>query len=289
MPAITDPDSGERKKVVIRRLRSMYMMVKQFKPSSFGDSDLTRLGIKLLPLDLTQPAATGPCFYAPVSENEVPGVPWGTGRLKLYEPEAEDNKHSYRALGIIENASRWMGSQLKPGSGHTEWSDTLLTRCYREDPGIPNARAEYLAGGANYNWSVNGDVEAYSVEYPHCKFHILQDAEAEEPLRRSEILPILVFMRWRMSILKYPQHEVFPVLVISHFGIKGRILIAHFDGTHLCIQKSDIYDLRGGEDAKNFELFARWRASDAAGKTKVALPVDIKPLKTLAVRGFACG
>ncbi|KAK2811368.1 hypothetical protein FQN50_002245 [Emmonsiellopsis sp. PD_5] len=270
MPAITEPASMERRKVVIGQLRSMYHRVKQFKPSSFSDSDLTRLGIKLLPLDLTQLAATGPCFYAPISENEVPAVPWGTEGLKVYEPEAEDSKHSYRALGIIQNVSQWIVFQ-KPGSGHTEWSDTLLTRCYREDPGIPNARAEYVAGGANYNWSVNGEMEAYSAEYPHCKFHILQEVEAEEPLRRSEILPILAFMPWRMSILKYRQHEIIPILLISHFGTKGRILIAHFDGTHPCIQKSEIYHLRGGKDAKNFELFARWRASDAVGNTKVAL------------------
>ncbi|KMU74105.1 hypothetical protein CISG_04034 [Coccidioides immitis RMSCC 3703] len=69
-----------------------------------------------------------------------------------------------------------------------------------------------------------------------------------------------------MSLYYYQQHEVFPVEVLSVYGGQARILIGYFDGKHLCIQKSPIYDI-GSEGLQNWILLMKWWFSDAAGDT----------------------
>ncbi|WEW56767.1 hypothetical protein PRK78_002218 [Emydomyces testavorans] len=284
-PVITDYARVERKKVMIQQLKSMYLETKHSKPASLSDKDLNRLGIKLLPLDLKQPAHTGPTFFAPLSEREAPSFSWDIDDLDNAFTDPEGSDHSTvigQDVSIYIASASHTFDRVKPDSVHTAWMDFIALKCYREDPSIP--LCEYRNLGANHDFLVNDQIEASSLEYPHCKFQIIQDAEPQEPLRRSELIPILVIMRWRMGLWMYQPHEIFPVQVISLFGATGRILLAHFDGKQLCIRKSQFYTLDGKENAKNFELFARWRISDAVGDTEVQLPVNIKPQQVPAIR-----
>lgn len=81
--------------------------------------------------------------------------------------------------------------------------------CYREKPSV--SLVDYRSLGAAYDWVACNRIQAASLMYPHCKFAVLQHVKANEELKQSEILPILVIMRWRMSLYSYQQHEVFPV------------------------------------------------------------------------------
>ncbi|KMU89186.1 hypothetical protein CIHG_07120 [Coccidioides immitis H538.4] len=73
------------------------------------------------------------------------------------------------------------------------------------------------------------------------------------------------------------------VEVLSVYGGQARILIGYFDGKHLCIQKSPIYDI-GSEGLQNWILLMKWWFSDAAGDTtRLPSPQDIKDSRNLAV------
>lgn len=161
--------------------------------------------------------------------------------------------------------------------------------CYREPRGI--VLNDYTGLGAPYQWCVCQRAQTVYSKYPHCKAVSSQniDVGEDEDLKRSEVIPILVIMRWRMGLYAYQQHEAFPVRlchcifalvqvhanrggqiqILSIFDNKARFLIAYHDGKHLCIQKSPLYGIEGdsaGPD-ENAKLLQRWWLADAAGDT----------------------
>ncbi|EEP81954.1 predicted protein [Uncinocarpus reesii 1704] len=194
---VTDP-RVQRKKVMIKQLRAMYADLKQFKPSSLNESYLERFNIKLLPLDLVQPAKSGPCFYKPMSEDTLST----NEKDYISSPDPEDGFDS-RALHVGIN----LGRACLDGS--TDWKTGPIGACYEGNPG--SAIIGNVASGAHYDWGVDEQVVAWSNAIPHCKFQIHHDTAAEERLRPSEVLPILAVMRWRMGLWRYLPHEIFPV------------------------------------------------------------------------------
>ncbi|OOF91745.1 hypothetical protein ASPCADRAFT_509744 [Aspergillus carbonarius ITEM 5010] len=98
-------------------------------------------------------------------------------------------------------------------------------------------------------------------------------ADPEESLRRSEVLPIVGYMRWRLRQFDLIRHYIFPVLVISIFRSKARILQAYHDGHHLYISKSPFVDFKENK-RENYELFVRWVHGVPCGDTKTPLAIE---------------
>ncbi|KMU90380.1 hypothetical protein CIHG_08190 [Coccidioides immitis H538.4] len=86
---------------------------KSFKPRSFDESDLDRLNIRLLPLDVAQADQLQPCFYAPVPESELPQAPWTDMGLVTVDKLQEAHQRRARAVGYnLRNASLWLKSKF---------------------------------------------------------------------------------------------------------------------------------------------------------------------------------
>nr|KMM71958.1 hypothetical protein CPAG_08258 [Coccidioides posadasii RMSCC 3488] len=283
-PKITHPEAIEKKKVMVKHLRSMYETVNTFK-RSIPNSYLETLGIKLLPLDLKRPSSSIN-YYRPLPKSEYNSRSFGSFHpfANSDNKDEEDRSDSNDAvLAKLSNLSTIMGMLWRDDHSHTQWQRDYVIQCYREKPRL--SLTEYAKlDGAEYTWITTNRIQTASEMYPHCKCVVIQDVEPDEELKRSEILPILVIMRWRMSLYYYQQHEVFPVEVLSVYGGQARILIGYFDGKHLCIQKSPIYDI-GSEGLQNWILLMKWWFSDAAGDTtRLPSPQDIKDSRNLAVR-----
>lgn len=61
-------------------------------------------------------------------------------------------------------------------------------------------------------------MEAESLGISHCSFRMYHYADPEEPLRRSEVLPIVGYMRWRLNQFDYIEHRTFPVSSFHYIG-----------------------------------------------------------------------
>ncbi|GLA60814.1 hypothetical protein AtubIFM54640_001311 [Aspergillus tubingensis] len=145
----------------------------------------------------------------------------------------------------------------------------LVGRCYRANPRI--ASGEHTPD-VPYSWQTIGEMKADSLDIPHCIFQMYNYADPEEPLHRSEVLPIVGFMRWRLNRFDYIKHRTFPVLVVSIFRSQARILQAHHDGEYLHISKSKFVDFT--ENCReNYELFVRWIYSIPCGDTQAPLAI----------------
>ncbi|EEP79419.1 predicted protein [Uncinocarpus reesii 1704] len=129
----------------------------------------------------------------------------------------------------LSNLSTKMELLWHDNSHHTLWQRDYVVQCYREKPHV-NLTEYAQLDGAEYSWITTNRIQTVSEKYPHCKCVVVQDIEPDEELKRSEILPILVFMRWRMGLYYYQQHEVFPVEVLSLYGGQARILIPSTGG-----------------------------------------------------------
>ncbi|KAK2796217.1 hypothetical protein FQN50_009637 [Emmonsiellopsis sp. PD_5] len=271
-PKITHPETIKKKKDIVNHLRSMYETVKQFK-RSIPNNGLEELGIKLLHLDLERPSSN---YYRPLEKSEYNSRSFGS--FHPFREDEEDRSDSNDAVQVkLSNLSIAVGMLWCDDSSHTQWLQEHIVKCYREKP--PVSLTEYAkVDGAEYDWITTNMIQTADKKYPHCKCVVRQDVEHGEELKRSEILPILVLMRWRMGLLCYQQHEVFPVEVLSVYGRRARILIGYFDGKHLCVQKSPIHDI-GSKGLQNWILLMKWWFSDAAGDTAcLPSPQDIKDL-----------
>ncbi|OJI88798.1 hypothetical protein ASPTUDRAFT_205837 [Aspergillus tubingensis CBS 134.48] len=142
-------------------------------------------------------------------------------------------------------------------------------QCYRANPRI--ASGEHTPD-VPYSWQTIGEMKADSLDIPHCIFQMYNYADPEEPLHRSEVLPIVGFMRWRLNRFNYINHRTFPVLVVSIFRSQARILQAYHDGEYLRISKSKFIDFT--ENCReNYELFVRWIYSIPCGDTQAPLAI----------------
>ena len=96
-----------------------------------------------------------------------------------------------------------------PAGGYEELNLTCsLFRCYNEYPSIGSGE---WGPSAPYEWQTHREIEGDEPFISHCSFSIIHYADPEEPLRRSEVLPIVAYMKWRMRQVIYLEHYTFPV------------------------------------------------------------------------------
>ncbi|EFW17011.1 hypothetical protein D8B26_003797 [Coccidioides posadasii str. Silveira] len=114
---------------------------KSFKPRSFDESDLDRLNIRLLPLDVAQPDQLQPCFYAPVPESELPQAPWTDMGLvtasRLLGGEIQVAYWNINAMERIMTGSWMTRSRPHPRNTHiakSKYNTTQSLKIRRQEP-----------------------------------------------------------------------------------------------------------------------------------------------------------
>ncbi|GKZ31044.1 hypothetical protein AbraIFM66950_011010 [Aspergillus brasiliensis] len=256
--------------VVSRHLRRIFTATKALKHSVLADRDLETLGIKLSELDLE--GARSPeheTFYQPLPKSELPEIDWD----KVHFSEWHEGR-SHEPLRVHYTLDRVFGRVYGAWLCDDKQQTWVPRRCYRANPRI--ASGEHTPDFP-YPWQAVSEMEADSLSVPHCSFQMYHYADPEEPLRRSEILPIVGFMRWRLNRFDYIKHRTFPVMVISIFRSQARILQAYHDGKYLRISKSKFVDFTENS-RENYELFVRWICSIPCGDTQAPLAIKGEPL-----------
>ncbi|RAL00035.1 uncharacterized protein BO80DRAFT_494448 [Aspergillus ibericus CBS 121593] len=251
--------------VVYRDLTRIFNATKACDHTNLTDSDLRTLGITLAAFDL-QGKSTGDAktFFQPLPKSELPAIDWGRVRFSDW---TEGYSHEPRRVErVLQSVSNRLWCSWLENSKKQPW---VQRKCYREIPSI--ATGEHTPD-VPYEWQTCGEIEAKSFDIPHCSFRVYHYAEPEESLRRSEVLPIVGYMRWRLSQFDYICHHTFPVLVVSIFRSKARILQAYHDGQRLHISKSRFVDFREPK-RENYELFVRWIHGVPCGDTEAPLGI----------------
>ncbi|EEP77631.1 predicted protein [Uncinocarpus reesii 1704] len=101
-----------------KQLGAMYEEVKKLKSSSFRETDLNHLNIKILPLDLDQPARSGPLFFRPLREDRLSGEEEDNGPLVKEDYGSQSSAYSVgislHSVGLIGSTERKICSILNP-------------------------------------------------------------------------------------------------------------------------------------------------------------------------------
>ncbi|KAK2801624.1 hypothetical protein FQN50_007685 [Emmonsiellopsis sp. PD_5] len=250
-------------RVIGRHLNRISSATKDLKQTVLT-SQLEGLGIRLSFLDLEGDSGHDMTFYRPLPKEQFPVINWdGVGFSDWTEGYSEESRRVDITLDNI--SSELWGAWLR-NNKQQPWAQYKYYRAGQI------ATGEYTPN-APYQWQTRGDIEAKSLYIPHCSFRIIHYIDPEEPLRRSEVLPIVAYMKWRIRQFNYVEHYVFPILAISIFRSKARVLQAHHDGRHLHISKSNFYDFKTNIK-ENYELFARWIHSIPCGDTTTPLNIE---------------
>ncbi|GLA19109.1 hypothetical protein AnigIFM62618_006772 [Aspergillus niger] len=251
--------------VVSRHLSHIFTATKALKHSVLTEHDLDTLGIKLSEHDLEGECSKGhQAFYQPLPKSKLPEIDWDKVHFsKWHEGHSDEPRRVHYTLQSV--SGRVYGAWFRGGE-HQTW---VHRQCYRANP--RTASGEHTPD-VPYSWQTVAEMEADSLDIPHCSFQMYHYADPEEPLRRSEVLPIVGFMRWRLNRFNYIKHRTFPVMVVSIFRSQARILQAYHDGKYLHISKSKFVDFT--ENCReNYELFVRWIYSLPCGDTVAPLPI----------------
>ncbi|KAE8148499.1 hypothetical protein BDV25DRAFT_158184 [Aspergillus avenaceus] len=258
-----------------RHLMHIFHEIKHSERSSLTEANMKELRITHSHLDLDEPCYDDSTFYKPLPKSEFPKIDWSEVHFSEWvEHYSAEPRRVEDTLQTVCNELffAWFNDDTKQ-----HW---VQRKCYHEKPSI--GTGEYTPD-VPYEWRTCGDMEATSLDHPHCIFRIIHYAVPEEPLRRGEILPIAAYMKWRAKQLDHIKHFTFPILVVSIFRSQARILQAHHDGKHLHIRKSKFYNFEEN-NTENYELFARWLSGAPCGATKTPLPIDGVPVNNRTIQ-----
>ncbi|KAL4881327.1 hypothetical protein BJY04DRAFT_189631 [Aspergillus karnatakaensis] len=262
----------EKVGVARRSLQRIYRKVTKSSGTFATNTQLDVLHVSVSPLDLETGVQDEKfrTFFKPLSKPELPTINWK--KLKLWEPRADskplEEAHRIRYnLGEVEVAFLWAFSDRDESS---PWvSGKHDTRYSLPTVGFLNEHP--------YEWAGHSELQAKDLWQTHYLFHLENCIEPQESLSRAELLAISAYMKERAALPEHLEHYYFPILCVSSFAGKARILQAYHDGKNLCISKSDLYDFRENQ-IENYELFARWMYSKPCGDINEALDVEAPEL-----------
>ncbi|KAE8354007.1 hypothetical protein BDV28DRAFT_95356 [Aspergillus coremiiformis] len=263
-------------KIVCSHLEHVFEAMKISKHTALADLDLEKLRIKLSSLDLEGNShGDNSAFFRALSKSELPEIEWEEVEFSEWtEGYSDEPRRIDNTLQSLSN-QLW-GAWLR----YNKKQPWIQRKCYKEVPSI--GTGEYTPD-VPYEWQTHGDVEATSLAIPHCSFRVIHYADPGEPLRRSEVLPIVAYMRWRMIQFDYIEHYIFPVLVVSIFRSKVRLLQAYHDGEHLRISKSKFYDLTENISGI-YELLIQWIHGIPCGDTEAPLHIKGEDLDDSTIK-----
>ncbi|RJE21390.1 hypothetical protein PHISCL_06260 [Aspergillus sclerotialis] len=265
-------------RIVLDHLNRIFRETKALEHTALTDRCLKDLGIKLSFLNLNEPSQDNSMiFYKPLPKEELPQVDWDHADFHDWEERFGYSSECRRVDLTLFKVTMNVWGQWFRNDKQQPWAHR---KCYNEYPSIGTGE---WGPYAPYEWQTHREIEGDEPFISHCSFSIIHYADPEEPLRRSEVLPIVAYMKWRMRQIIYLEHYTFLVLAVSIFRSKARILQAHYDGQHLQIFKSDFYDFK--ENIKeNYELFVRWTYSIPCGDTFTPLCIEGEKLEDPAIR-----
>ncbi|PYI03947.1 hypothetical protein BO78DRAFT_373950 [Aspergillus sclerotiicarbonarius CBS 121057] len=236
--------------VVLHDLTRILNATKELDHTALTDSDLEALGIKSSELDLEgAPHGDHKSFYQPLPRSELPVIKWDKVRFSEWSEGYSDEVH--RVEYTLQSVSNKLLCSWLENDKKLSWSQQ---ECHRERPSVATGEHTF---DAPYQWQTFADFQSDSIDIPHCSFRMYHYAEPEESLRRSEVLAITGYMRCRLRQFDYVCHYTFPVVAISIFRSKVRILHAYHDGHHLYVSKSQFVDVKENNH-ENYELLVRW-------------------------------
>jgi hypothetical protein len=118
-------------------------------------------------------------------------------------------------------------------------------------------------------WRIRCIFETKDGHRPHLTCAVHQGVNIIGPLLRTEVMTIAGVI-WASMVTKEGSeaHRIFPVIMVSMIGTKGRILQAHYDGDKLYIEYSKLYEFKY-YDKDNIDLFLRWMIAEPIGDTAI--------------------
>ncbi|KAL4860658.1 hypothetical protein BDV12DRAFT_204818 [Aspergillus spectabilis] len=262
----------EKTRVVCRGLGHIYGEIKKSSDIVLSEALLDALPIKVSVLDLEtgRQDADFRIFYQPIPQPKLPAIEWE--KRKLREPSADnnDNDEALRIFHNLERVSVGFWKAFRDRGEHQPWVDS------RYNMKFSRPTVGYVPRHP-YAWTANCGLQVDNIQLPHFSFRLVNYTKPQETLARGELLAITAYMEWRAKQPEYVERYYLPVLCISVFAGKARLLLAYHDGKNLCISKSKLYDFSKNQ-IENYELLARWMYSKPCGDTDEPLKIEAPKL-----------
>ncbi|KAL4788550.1 hypothetical protein BJX76DRAFT_115 [Aspergillus varians] len=186
------------------------------------------------------------------------GIDYGCDKLRKYGFPLSARLEIIHTCFISE-VQRWPrrdpGGQTQRLSSLTRWKFIELYAPYVDLDKLGGVEWECHGG-----WVLSGS----SGKYPHFKaaMHSAVEVCDADQLLRSELLIILGIMVERLRDKSLNKHVIIPVMLFSFVGPRsGRILMAYFDGQHLIVQQSPLYNFPGSPGSDAMLEFVRHQAA----------------------------
>ncbi|KAL2788691.1 hypothetical protein BJX66DRAFT_339984 [Aspergillus keveii] len=118
-------------------------------------------------------------------------------------------------------------------------------------------------------WNIESAYKLRRWERPHAMYSLVNETEGENNrLLRGELLSIMRVIGMFLDSKSYSKDNIFPVMVFSFGGTKGRILQAHFNKRGLSVYVGELYDFSTPSNAmRSTSVFLRYMCSEPKGRT----------------------
>ncbi|RAL00824.1 uncharacterized protein BO80DRAFT_356032 [Aspergillus ibericus CBS 121593] len=244
-------------------LAKIERLIKQAPSQHIEAAELKAAGIRQFPLSL-EGTQHQPSFFEPY-------------RGKLPLPEREDE-----FLEVEADPDHIMANNRDLEHFLSDHFNGCLYYMWRDSPQIIPPSGQYRQIGdykfgqllecITFSWEAVSVTDCSGGNYPHFKAMVLSDAMGDGRLLRGEIMTITDIMAARLRTKSLRPHIIAPMLVYSFMGLcHVRVLEADFDGEHLNIRVSKLYDFtKKNTDA--VQLLARYWFGGARGQTKMKFP-----------------
>ncbi|KAB8276626.1 hypothetical protein BDV30DRAFT_246443 [Aspergillus minisclerotigenes] len=254
----------EKTDVVYRHLARILQETTNLTQMALTSGYCNELNIKLSSLELERISRNETlAFYEPLLKSDIPALDWG--KVRFSEWTEGDSEESRRVDITLDNLlNRLREAWLRNNEEHIleRWTHGLTSWLMQLQAYEESAMTGEHTPDVPYEWQITRHVKASSTSNSHCIFRVLHYADPEEPLRRSEILPIVSHMKERMTHFDLIQHYAFPPPL------------------HI---KSKSYDFEENSH-ENYELFMRWICGVPCGSTKKSLPIEGKRLSNRRIK-----
>ncbi|WEW54690.1 hypothetical protein PRK78_000112 [Emydomyces testavorans] len=264
-----------RKRETYHHLRRLFNCLNSLEHIYLTDQELRDFGIKLLPLNLNgDNNRTGGGeiqYFVPLALEKLKSLPQAEFDLAPFEP---GHGLTYGS-GLLNTFRRHLGQELPRHlwrsptedslSMFCQWESTLLSFNITRDGIVKNPMSP-----DDYYWTRCWEFTTDNPSYPHLivmSAHNLHPGKSEErKISRGELIILLRMIMTRIEDPSLEKHEIYPVLMVTAFDYKIRIMQAYFDG-QLHLQLGPFIDLeRYSEDKK--DLILSWIMNEPAGNTR---------------------
>ncbi|KKZ68154.1 hypothetical protein EMCG_06165 [[Emmonsia] crescens] len=252
----------------LKHVRVLNDKLLDFRGICLATKDLAYFGVRISRLDLhsDQNTVADPeqQFFAPQPVESFVELP----QNEKPNPEIYADGGHKNSLGL--DLERDLHSHLKDGSRfekHATWSIMWPDNFEYENSGE-------IIYNSSFEWRLSAvfDTIPKLRDKPHMMFTVIHDHSVDEnsdnSVIRGEIISAVAMMKWIMRRAAFKEHELFPVLIVSIWRDKVRIVQVHFDGQHVHMALSDFLDFKDYAQA-SWNMLTRWVLNTPIGNTRV--------------------